>query len=136
MEIIYTDQDGKKQRQPFRELSDGYRNTLSLVGDIAFRMAALNPQMLGEVTAKTPGIVLIDEIDQHLHPYWQKNILICLTRIFPKVQFIVTTHSPNVISSALGTNLILLDDTGCHYYGSNAYGKDVNSVLFEIMDIK
>lgn len=112
LEIIYTDQDGKKQRQPFRELSDGYRNTLSLVGDIAFRMAALNPQMLGEVTAKTPGIVLIDEIDQHLHPYWQKNILNCLTRIFPKVQFIVTTHSPNVISSALGTNLILLDDTG------------------------
>ena len=133
LEIIYTDKDGIKQKQPFHELSDGYKNTLSLVGDIAYRMAVLNPQLLGEVTKKTPGIVLIDEVDQHLHPLWQKNILRCLMQIFPKVQFVVTTHSPSIISSAINSNLILLDNDGCHYYGKDAYGKDVNSVLYEIM---
>lgn len=133
MEIIYIDKDGIKQKQPFHELSDGYKNTLSLVGDIAYRMAVLNPQLLGEVTKKTPGIVLIDEVDQHLHPLWQKNILRCLMQIFPKVQFVVTTHSPSIISSAINSNLILLDNDGCHYYGKDAYGKDVNSVLYEIM---
>ena len=96
-------------------------------------MAVLNPQLLGEATKKTPGIVLIDEVDQHLHPLWQKNILKCLMRIFPKVQFVVTTHSPSIISSAINSNLILLDNDGCHYYGRDAYGKDVNSVLYEIM---
>ena len=133
LEIIYIDKDGNKQKQPFHELSDGYKNTLSLVGDIAYRMAVLNPQLLGEVTKKTPGIVLIDEVDQHLHPLWQKNILRCLMQIFPKVQFVVTTHSPSIISSAINSNLILLDNDGCHYYGKDAYGKDVNSVLYEIM---
>ena len=133
LEIIYIDKDGNKQKQPFHELSDGYKNTLSLVGDIAYRMAVLNPQLLGEVTKKTPGVVLIDEVDQHLHPLWQKNILRCLMQIFPKVQFVVTTHSPSIISSAINSNLILLDNDGCHYYGRDAYGKDVNSVLYEIM---
>ena len=133
LEIVYTDKNGDKQKQPFHELSDGYKNTLSLVGDIAYRMAVLNPQLLGEVTKKTPGVILIDEIDQHLHPLWQKNILKCLMNIFPKVQFVVTTHSPSIISSAVNSNLILLDNDGCHYYGRNAYGKDVNSVLYEIM---
>ena len=133
LEIVYIDKDGNKQKQPFRELSDGYKNTLSLVGDIAYRMAVLNPQLLGEVTKKTPGIVLIDEVDQHLHPLWQKNILRCLMQIFPKVQFVVTTHSPSIISSAINSNLILLDNDGCHYYGRDAYGKDVNSILYEIM---
>ena len=133
LEIVYTDKEGNKQKQPFHELSDGYKNTLSLVGDIAYRMAVLNPQLLGEVTKKTSGIVLIDEVDQHLHPLWQKNILRCLMQIFPKVQFVVTTHSPSIISSAINSNLILLDNDGCHYYGKDAYGKDVNSVLYEIM---
>ena len=133
LEIAYIDKNGNKQKQPFHELSDGYKNTLSLVGDIAYRMAVLNPQLLKDVTKKTPGVVLIDEVDQHLHPLWQKNILKCLMQIFPKVQFVVTTHSPSIISSAINSNLILLDNDGCHYYGRGAYGKDVNSVLYEIM---
>ncbi len=98
-------------------------------------MAVLNLQLLGGVTKKTPGVVLIDEVDQHLHPLWQKNILRCLMQIFPKVQFVVTTHSPSIISSAINSNLILLDNYDCHYYGRYAYGKDVNSVLYEIMGV-
>ena len=80
-------------------MSDGYRNMLSMVADIAYRMALLNPQFLGEVTKKTSGVVLIDEIDLHLHPAWQRHIVSALKEIFPKVQFIVSTHAPSVISS-------------------------------------
>ncbi len=135
LEITYVDKDGKKQKHPFHELSDGFKNTLSLVADIAYRMAVLNPQLLSDVLRKTTGIVIIDEIDQHLHPKWQKNILKTLMTIFPKVQFIVTTHSPSVISSAKSNQLIILEDNMPHYFYDEIYGKDVNSVLSEIMEV-
>jgi predicted ATP-binding protein involved in virulence len=136
LEISYTDENGNKQKHPFHELSDGFKNTLSLVGDIAYRMAVLNPQFFADVTKKTPGIILIDEIDQHLHPKWQKNIVKNLMSIFPNVQFIVTTHSPSIISSVKKGQLILLDNHECYSLGSEIYGKDVNSVMSEIMDVE
>lgn len=132
--MTYLDENGSWDQHPFHELSDGFRNTMSLVTDIAYRMAVLNPQLLDDVIAKTPGVIIIDEIDQHLHPKWQKSILKSLTRIFPKVQFIVTTHSPSVIASTMSHQLILLDENGCHYIDSS-FGKDANSVLSEIMGV-
>lgn len=134
IEISYLNENGESEQHPFHELSDGFRNTLSLVADIAYRMAVLNPQLLDDVTKKTPGVVLIDEIDQHLHPRWQKNILKSLMKIFPKAQFIVTTHSPIVISSAVRSQLILFDNEKCSYI-DDSYGKDSNSVLAEIMGV-
>lgn len=83
LEIVYQDGDGEWHKHPFHELSDGYRNTLSLVADIAYRMALLNPQYLDDVIKKTDGIVLIDEIDQHLHPIWQQRILKTLKKHLP-----------------------------------------------------
>lgn len=80
---------------PFQMLSDGYRNTLGMIADIAYRMAELNPHL----TTETPGIVLIDELDLHLHPKWQRSIVGDLKRIFPNCQFVVTTHSPFIIQS-------------------------------------
>lgn len=70
----YDEKDGKRSSFALNEMSDGYKNTLSMIGDIAYRMAVLNPQLGAEVLAKTPGIVLIDEIDLHLHPEWQHPI--------------------------------------------------------------
>lgn len=97
--------DGKEF--PFRLLSEGYRNTLGLIADIAYRMAELNPH----VTTDTPGVVLIDEIDLHLHPKWQRNIVGDLKRIFPNCQFIVTTHSPFIIQSLdVDDGIIRLDN--------------------------
>lgn len=133
LEISYSDKNGNYHRHPFHELSDGYRNTLSLIADIAYRTAVLNPQYLGEVTKKTSGIVLIDEIDLHLHPIWQKRILKTLQKVFPLVQFIVTTHSPSIISSAKSEELLILDENSCKSFDYEVYGKDVNSVLTEIM---
>ena len=134
IEIVYKDDNDDWQKHPFHELSDGFRNTLSLVADIAYRMAVLNPQLLENVTKETPGIVIIDEIDQHLHPQWQRVILKSLTKIFPKIQFIVSTHSPSVIASAQKKQLILLNEYGCSY-PDYSFGKDSNSVLSEIMEV-
>lgn len=81
------------------DLSDGFRSILSMVADLAYRMVRLNPYMGDRAVLDTPGIVLIDEIDMHLHPLWQQTVLLDLQKAFPKVQFIVTTHSPQVLSS-------------------------------------
>jgi predicted ATP-binding protein involved in virulence len=79
--------------------SDGYRNMIAMVADIAYRMAMLNPHLGPTVTQKTPGVVLIDEIDLHLHPNWQRRVVNDLKRAFPGVQFIATSHSPPLSSS-------------------------------------
>ena len=80
------------------DLSDGFRSILSMVADLAYRMVRLNPQLGAQAVVATPGVVLIDEIDMHLHPLWQQTVLLDMQRAFPKVQFIVTTHSPQVLS--------------------------------------
>ena len=77
---------------------------------------------------KTPGIIIIDEIELHLHPGWQKRILNDLTTVFPNIQFIVSTHSPEVITSYKDANLILLKHEGSATQIDSAYGKDVNTV--------
>lgn len=81
------------------QLSDGIRNMLALVGDIAYRCYKLNAHHGEQAALLTHGIVMIDEIDMHLHPEWQQTVLPDLQCAFPNIQFIVTTHSPQVLSS-------------------------------------
>jgi predicted ATP-binding protein involved in virulence len=81
------------------QLSDGIRNMIGLVADIAFRATKLNAYLGARASQETPGIVLIDEVDMHLHPEWQQVVLQQLQEAFPKVQFVVTTHSPQVLTS-------------------------------------
>lgn len=96
--------------QPFNNLSDGQRTMLALVGDIAFKAASLNPHLGERALAETPGIVLIDELDLHLHPRWQRHVIDDLRGVFPRLQFICTTHSPFLIQSLRsGEELIVLD---------------------------
>lgn len=136
IDIIYQDRENKKTRIPMKNLSDGYKNTIGIIADIAYRMAVLNPQLLQNVLTQTPGIVLIDEIDLHLHPRWQQRIIRDLQSIFPKVQFIVSTHAPSVIASVKKENLLLLSG---EKQGNSAavevYGKDANSILKGVMDV-
>lgn len=106
-ELQITLEDGT--RLPYGLLSDGYRNILGMVGDIAFRMATLNPFLEEHVIRKTPGVVLIDEIDLHLHPEWQRKVVGDLKRVFPNIQFIATTHSPFIIQSLEEGELRSLD---------------------------
>ena len=84
---------------PISWTSDGIKAAFSLVADIAYRCARLNPAFGEDACRKTQGVVMIDEVDLFLHPAWQQRILPDLRRIFPKIQFVVTTHSPQVVSS-------------------------------------
>lgn len=136
LDVRYVDQSGFQIRIPMSQLSDGYRGTLSLIADIAYRMATLNPQLLDRVLEETEGVVLIDEVDLHLHPQWQKRVLDDLTSIFPKVQFIVSTHAPEVINSVRSENLVILEDAQVKEPGSQVYGKDVKSLLKEVMGVE
>ncbi len=84
---------------PMHLVADGYRSVLGMVADLAFRCGVLNHHLGAEAPQLTSGVVLIDEIDMHLHPSWQTHVLRDLAQAFPRVQFIVTTHSPFVLSS-------------------------------------
>ena len=95
---------------PFNYLSDGIRSFFAMIADIAHRCVLLNP-FLGENALKeTEGIVLIDELDLHLHPAWQKIVISSLLRTFPKIQFITTTHSPFVIQETESGQLFLMEN--------------------------
>jgi predicted ATP-binding protein involved in virulence len=134
LEVAYQDDSGEMMRIPINQLSDGYKSTISLVADIAYRMAVLNPQLLQNVCTQTDGVVLIDEVDLHLHPSWQQRILGDLTAIFPKVQFIVSTHAPAVISSVKSENIILLDSGEVSEPSGEVHGKDVNTIISSVMN--
>ncbi len=127
--------DGSSQKFAMDEMSDGYKNTLSMIGDIAYRMAVLNPMLGDKVLEKTPGIILIDEIDLHLHPQWQQTIISDLNTIFPNVQFIVTSHAPAVINSVAKEQIRIIDDGEIYMPAVQTYGRDANSILREVMKV-
>lgn len=116
----------------FEHLSDGQRSVICLVADIARRMCLLNPQLGMEVTQQTPGIVLIDELDMHLHPQWQRILTNGLQKAFPKVQFIVASHSPQVLGELKPEQIILLRPEGTAH-PQVSYGLTSSQVLEEIM---
>ncbi len=127
--------DGDAKKFAMDEMSDGYKNTLSMIGDIAYRMAVLNPTLGDQVLKKTPGIVLIDEIDLHLHPQWQQTILSDLHAIFPEVQFIVSSHALAVINSVPREQVRILDHGEIYMPAAQTYGRDANSILREVMKV-
>ncbi|MBP6721756.1 MAG: AAA family ATPase [Bacteroidia bacterium] len=104
-----TDENGIETRHFFRQLSDGYRSMVALVGTIAWRCVRLNPHLGKNAAKESPGIILIDELDLHLHPNWQKRIVGDLKRTFPNIQFICTTHSPFIVQSLEADEIISLD---------------------------
>lgn len=127
--------DGSLQKFAMDEMSDGYKNTLSMIGDIAYRMAVLNPMLGDKVLEETPGVVVIDEIDLHLHPQWQQTIISDLNTIFPKIQFIVSSHAPAVINSVAKERIRILDNGEIYVPAAQTYGRDANSILREVMKV-
>jgi predicted ATP-binding protein involved in virulence len=81
------------------QLSDGIKNMLAMIADIAYRCVLLNGHLQDQAAKQSPGVVMIDEVDMHLHPQWQQSVIKALRDAFPKIQFIVTTHSPQVLST-------------------------------------
>jgi predicted ATP-binding protein involved in virulence len=128
-----------KEILSLEQLSGGYRVMLSLVMDLARRLALANPHR-EEHALESEAIVLIDEIDLHLHPIWQQRVLVDLMKTFPNTQFIVTTHSAPVLTTIKSENIVLLYYTEGKLVAnsptSNTYGAQVGRVLNEIMDVE
>ena len=115
------------------ELSDGYHVFIALVADIARRAVMLNEIDGADAPAKVEGVVLIDELDLHLHPRWQRVALPGLRNVFPRLQFIITTHSPQVLSSAENRQVRRLLDGKIPEDHVLVDGRDTNAILREYM---
>ena len=138
--MTMTFQDGS--RQPFDNLSDGVLIMLTLISDIALRCVLLNPYMRLNANL-TEGVVLIDEIELHLHPSWQRHVISDLRKVFPNIQFFITTHSPQVVSVVPRKSLFILKNAVKN--GQNVKeiekgnifteGRDSNALLADVFGI-
>jgi predicted ATP-binding protein involved in virulence len=117
------------------QLSDGEKNLLAMVGDLARRLAIANPEM--EKPEQGSGVVLIDEIELHLHPKWQRMVIPALLRTFPNCQFIITTHSPQVLGEVKDGKIYRLTNTesGVTAEIVKTYGRDSNRILEDEMGV-
>lgn len=118
------------------QLSDGERGVLALVLDLTRRLAGANPE-LADPARDSEAVVLIDELDLHLHPRWQRSIVGKLERTFPKCQFIATTHSPQIISEVQPDRLVWLSRQDSGVVAARkpqSYGLDTNWILDHLME--
>ncbi|MDF1580040.1 MAG: AAA family ATPase [Desulfuromonadales bacterium] len=125
------------KRLSVNQLSDGEKCLMAMVGDLARRMAIANPMRRNPLEGD--GIILIDEIDLHLHPKWQRMVIPKFMEIFPNCQFLVSTHSPHVITHVQPENLFLLrmsEEGLTSLRPSESYGKTVERVLEDLMGLE
>ena len=124
-------------RFAMRELSDGYRGLIGLVADVARRAAQLNPQPAADVLREVTGVVVIDELDLHLHPKLQGEALPLLRATFPKLQFIVTTHSPLVLGSVADNDeVVKLGVDHSAERGQLVEGRSPERIITDVMGAK
>ncbi|MGH1348939.1 MAG: AAA family ATPase [Nannocystales bacterium] len=125
----------KKNDEPLflDQLSDGERRLILLVGDVARRMAVLNPHL--SEPASGPGILLADEIDLHLHPGWQRRVLPALRLAFPNVQLVATTHSPQVLASVDSASVVLMKNFEFLPGHPKVRGRDTNTLLENVFEV-
>lgn len=139
--------DGTVRTFRVSQLSDGYRVMLGLVMDLARRMAQANPPLVYDTSdgrdttdpLKMEAIVLIDEIDLHLHPKWQQRVLIDLQRTFENCQFIVTTHSPQVLTTVRKESIRILNrragEMGLNIPAHETYAQESRTALEDVLDV-
>ena len=137
--IVTMEEDGyRKEKIALNELSGGYRIMLALAGDLARRMAQGNPHLPDPLQSE--AVVLIDEVDLHLHPRWQQRVLTDLTRTFPNAQFVVSTHSPQVLTTVMPERIVrLFRHDGRIRAGREVgptYGAEAGGVLEAVMEVR
>jgi len=118
------------------QLSDGEKCLLAMAGDIARRLAIANPNL--ENPLHGSGVVLIDEIELHLHPSWERRIIDSLTNTFPHCQFIITTHSPQVVSHVQPEAVYVLERAEhgiIAYHPESSFGRESNRILVDLMGV-
>jgi hypothetical protein len=113
-------------RLPFGALSDGFRSYVALLADMLFHMNTVSPD--GELSDLT-GVVMIDDIDVHLHPKWQREVVPKLAGTFPKLQFIITSHSPLVAGTLHAANIRVIEDNKIHEYTERIHGLSADQIL-------
>jgi len=128
--------DKNGQTFSMEQLSDGEKNLIALIGDIARRFALAYPNSSNPLHEN--GIILIDEVDLHLHPAWQRLVIPKLVETFPNSQFFISTHSPQVISHVKHTSLFLLKNIENRLYirlATESYGKTSDRILEDILGV-
>ena len=138
--VSFQPDDGKPEELSIDQLSGGYRIMLALAADLARRMAQGNPHLNDPDPLQSEAVVLIDEIELHLHPSWQQRVLADLMRTFPNTQFIVSTHSPQVLTTVKPEHIVELGrEQGDIVVGSAAaptYGAKAGDVLATVMGVE
>ncbi len=117
------------------QLSDGEKCILAMAGDLARRLSIANPTLSTPLTGE--GITMIDEVELHLHPHWQRNIINSFITTFPNIQFIFTTHSPQILGAANEVKTFVLENSNIGTVSEElkyVYGKDSNRLLEEEMN--
>jgi len=125
--------DGKKVEFSINQLSDGYKTVLAMVMDISARMAEANPYLSN--SNESEALIMIDEVDLHLHPRWQQNILIDLQEAFQNAQFIVTTHSPQVLTSIPNQAIQLISNSRLYAAPMGTEGAEASRVLKRVFGV-
>ena len=120
---------------PLSLLSDGLRNIVALVCDIAFRCFNLNPQHGFKAAQETDGIVLIDEVDMFLHPSWQQRVVTGLRQAFPKIQFVLTSHSPQVLTTVPSECIRIIENGEVHSAPAGSKGAESSRILKRIFGV-
>jgi predicted ATP-binding protein involved in virulence len=120
---------------PVSRLSDGVRSMLAMTADIAYRCTKLNPH-LENAPKETKGIVKIDEVDLHLHPRWQQVVIPNLQKAFPKIQFIITTHSPQVLSSIKNEAIRIISDSQVYAAPLGTEGAEASRILKRVFGVE
>ena len=130
----------------FSNLSDGQKSMAALVADISIKAVTLNSHLssdrtddrladLPDILRHTPGVVLVDELDVHLHPKWQRHVIKDLRKVFPAIQFVCSSHSPQIIGELAADQIRVLIDGDDHGL-KRAMGLSSNQVLEELMGAK
>jgi len=134
--IIY--EKGIDRYYKVNQLSDGYRVMLALVMDLARRMAQIEDDepKTKELLLNKSAIVLIDEVELHLHPAWQQTVLTTLMDIFPNTQFIVTTHSPQVLTSIHNKHIRILSDGKAYTFNEQTEGAEASQLLKRVFRVE
>lgn len=130
--ILSLQEVGTSVKEILDNKSDGEKAIVSLIADIAYNLSIANGSVSSERDVNfldAPGIVLIDEIEAHLHPNWQRKIIPLLTKIFPHIQFFITTHSPQVVSSVSSESVFVCEDFQFSKINIKSKGLDTNSLL-------
>lgn len=123
-----------KASEDLNNKSDGEKAIITLIADIAYNLAIAKDFSEGDNYLSSPGIVLIDEIEAHLHPNWQREIIPLLTELFPNIQFFITTHSPQILAAVESQHVFICEDFKFSKINIKSKGLDSNTLLKHIFN--